>query len=394
MNSRVPKEILGLGLALSIILITLYQGKFKPFRNHWILIFLGFCFISVLMAPDFRQIAMALVTGKSVSLYPLHGVSRMWMFTNIFYIYIYSLFIMAIASYDFTRSRIKFIFSIMAVCGFLMSLYIFIQYFGLDQLFGKISVELNPDVNNLKRPLLGGFLGQSTIVASFIAMTIPCATYLRKYIWVFAMCLAIALTMSKGAILAVLVYFMIYLLSNENIKFKVYGGLIILILVFSTLTYAEKNELIYPINKDRIYSVVTNQGNGRINAWKNAWESFTSSIEGQKRTLYGIGPNSYLYYFTVYKDSRFWQLHNDPFEILINFGIIGFGLLFMAFKKMVVESCEYGHKYTVCALSSLFILFFTSLFTLSTQIAPNYFYACILIGLLHNKTFQEIEYGT
>ena len=121
--------------------------------------------------------------------------------------------------------------NVMVICGFIMALYIFVQKAELDQFFGKISSDINPDVDALKSPLLGGFIGQSTVVAPFVAMCIPLTVYFKRYIWAIAMATAVLLTQSKMGIGAMSVGMAVYFILSRRRWYKVIGiGIICLLL--------------------------------------------------------------------------------------------------------------------------------------------------------------------
>src|SRR3990167_3318222 len=211
MDSRMPKEIFAFFIVLSVVLVGLHCGAFKRFDNPWILAFVGFCWISLCLAPYFAEFMMAQIHGdmakgtiQSISLMPDRPISGMWMFKPVFFIFVYFLLLIFIASLELNKITIEGFLKIMLGCGAAMAIYIFIQRLGLDQFFNLTSVERNPDITFLDASRLGGFMGQPTVVAPFIAMLIPLAFYFKKFFVAFLMVAAVILTLSKVASLAMI----------------------------------------------------------------------------------------------------------------------------------------------------------------------------------------------
>jgi len=183
MDMRQPKEIAGLGIALAIGLIALHNGSLKKFKNYWLLLFVGYFLISMCNSPHFPGFVLGYVHGKEITILGKRIMSGFWTFKPFFFAWVYLVMTITIASLEFRREEIKIIAKIMAFCGFLTALYIFIQMAELDQFFRMITEAEDPQVKHMTKPLLGGFIGQPTVVSPFIAMLIPLALYLRRYFW-------------------------------------------------------------------------------------------------------------------------------------------------------------------------------------------------------------------
>ena len=385
-DSRYPKEILGLGLALSIALSALSKGEFKPFKNHWILIFLLFSYLCILTAPMFNEFLLTYHHGNKIEIMANRPIANIWMFKASYYFILYGIMMMAVASLELNPRQIDRILTVITLCGFLMAVYIFIQALNIDPLFQKISKARNPDIGALDKPLIGGFMGQATLVATYISMLIPLALFLRRYVWVVCMVMAVAITGSKGAYLAVFAGALAYFFGSG----RKYNASIAIVLIAAALCAAT-----FLINRYKIYDkkslahYVIGESSGRIPEWIIMAKDFREPFEGRKRALLGFGPGSLHYSHSVRNNSRFLQSHNDPFEFLINFGIAGFSIFLLSVASLLKISRWRTVERSRALLLCLLTLSITSLFTFSFQLAPNIFYASVMVGLLHNRSFVE-----
>ena len=386
LDSRLPKEAFSLGVALSVVLLTFLKGGFKPFKNYWILLFLLFSYFSILFSPPFKDFMLAYKNGNTLEILVNRPIANLWMFKAEYYFLIYFLFMIVVASFEFKSNQIKTLLFLIPFCGFIMSLFIFIQEAGLDPFFSKVTQEYNPDVNHLDKPLIGGFMGQATLVSTFIAASIPIAVFLKRYFWVLCCLLALYFCESKTAWIALYVGMLLYFFSVQKRFHKSIG----IVLVATALCFST-----FWFNKCPFYDAqslniqIGMQANGRVNITRQIIDFFITSIEGTKRTFWGIGPGSFHYVFSTIKNNQWWEAHNDPAEFLINFGIPGLGIIFMAVLFMVNLCGIKNNAITPAIYSSLLILFITSLGTFSMQLSPNIVNACILVGLLHNKIFID-----
>lgn len=128
-DTRSPKMGLAVAFALILGLLGLYHGELKLFKNKWLFIFLGFMLISWYLAPKFYIPCL----GNSIDL------ARFWTWKPMFNIFVFSLMLITISSTMFFRKDILMIFNVMVWVGFLMSIYVFAQYFNVDQFFVDIA---------------------------------------------------------------------------------------------------------------------------------------------------------------------------------------------------------------------------------------------------------------
>ena len=394
MDTRVPKEIAALGVALSIGLFALYNGSLKKFRNVWLLIFIGFCLFSICRSPDFkRQFLLSYIVGKNVTIIGNRSIAGFWVFRSLLYFIVYLLMAISVASIDWTKKQVHTALSIMAGCGLVTSLLVFLQKANLDQFFYVVDKTINPDIHALTQPAIGGALGQSTLVAAYLVTVIPIALYLRKYLWVAVMAVALYFTESKVAICTFAIVLPLQLLCFPKRISKCIGILLVSIMIFGGSLFIEKTP-------DIKGYVITN-ANGRFQAWGEIYQDFINNpVEGvQKHTITGLGPGAFEWLHSIRKDSRWFQAHNEPLEILYNFGFIGLALLFMAVRemfKMIKAYWKFNHftRDLIIGLTmSLVAVFLTGLGIFSLRITPILFNTVLIIGLLHNQNIVEGNYA-
>ncbi len=384
-DMRTPKEVIGLMLALSCILIALFHGEIKRYRNYWVLAFIGFMYVGILLAPDFREYALAFVTRGQVNLLLNRSVAELWMFKSFSYILIYILFMIVVVSREFEKKEILMITFLMALCGFLMSGYVLIQRAGLDQFFSIIPLSVDHTIAGLPTPEIGGFLGQATVVAPFIAMTVPLALYLKKYIWVIVMVLAICFTVSKVGMVSVGAGLMFYLFFSTRKYYKAIATVLILVLIVPVVI-----GLFAFGGMDKVVAYCEHQSSGRVGAWVDIWQSFSEGYNGKKFTITGMGAGSFRQWFSVLYNNKWWQAHCDPLEALINFGIAGMCLLLLAIRKFCWKVFKNKNELIVAFTASAFTIVLSSFGTFSLQIAPNIIYLLIILGLLQNKNIRRM----
>ena len=385
-DSRFPKEILG--LALSISLVAIYKGQLRPFKNFWFLLFILFSFLCILMAPHFKEYVLAHINGNKMELLLNRPTPNLWMFKSSYYFMVYFLMFVTVASLPIREYQVKNILTAMAVCGVLMSLYVFVQAVGFDPIFKISPNTLNPDIKDLDRPNIGGFMGQATVVAPFIAMTVPLCLYLRRYVCAGVSTVAVVLTMSKVGLAALVIGVVFFLMSADRKFYKLAVLMIFAGALITCSTYLKDKNIFYP---KQIIAQLSSESSGRFEAWTQIVELMSKDIEGRKRLVAGIGPGSFPYFFSVKNNNTWWQAHCDPMELVINFGLIGAGLFFFGIRRTVINAYQNKNNMIFGILASLLVLVSSSFGTFSLQMAPNIFDAIVLAGLLNNNSFLKRE---
>lgn len=379
MDTRTPKEFLCLCLCLLIVLLGAHLREVRPFANRFLIMVVGFQFLSFRLAPAIK-----------INFYGEEWLN-IWSYQAILNVCLFAAVIAVISGIRFRKREVNKLLFWMALCGFLMSLYVFVQAAGWDQFFIKMTEIKNPDIGWLTAPVIVGTLGNSTIVSPFIGMTIPLAWYLGRTFWACCMFFAVFLTQSKmgigSAVIGLTFYFII--LNWFILKRKFISILTASFLIFSCI-----GGLMWYINSPTQWNYEGKfMDNGRLANWKMAyadWNSPPLKNDPHKFTMTGFGPGTYGALYQVRNKSRWGQLHNEFGEVGYNNGIIGLGL-FLAFWGSIYAGAWRGARLKgpdttliLSLISSYTIISLDALGSLPWQIAPTLFYTLVIIGLLQN----------
>jgi len=358
-DTRIGKEYIALGFMLASSLVVLFKDGIKPVQNKWLLIFVGFIFLSIFRAPDFIL---------------ENGLRNFWMWQPAAYAIIILLFISVVASVDaLNHDMIK---NTIVGVGCAMAIYVFVQLAGLDPLF---FVNDREDTKFLRAAALGGMLGQPTLVAPFIGMCIPFALVEGRWVISILMLTAVILTQSAVGVVATIAGVMVVLFFKSPRVFLALG--IVCAGIFG-----------FAIYKDRL-----NTGNeffnssGRLGIWKHIVKDIQEPPHAKTNKIHaltGFGPGSYRYVFVTKHQTEFVRAHNEYLEMIYNIGIIGF-VLFGIFVWSLWSDLAGRIFYddTVLALwASFIIIALAALGTFVWQLAAHMFYTAVILGSILNIT--------
>lgn len=369
MDTRTPKEFFVLGICLALSLLAVYRGEIKAFTNKWALLLIGWFILNIIQAPRFE----VMLIGEDAS--------NFWVWKPFVFGLVYLFAVISISSMNITPKKWLQILKCFIYPAFIMSLYVILQWFGLDQWFGTLDKAI---LNRVTNPHVAGTMGQPTIVSPFIAMCVPFALYGRKYLIALTMILAVFLTKSMVAIGALILTFIIFINFIHRCKFCFIGIITLRILIGCAIVPQTRN---MAINK------VVGESSGRFDAWTKVLKDFNSPVIGgsKKYVITGIGVGSFSYIFNPRYNIGFRQVHNEYIEILYNFGIVGAGLFIMAvfyfLKRSIPRALDYGGGKVLTILSSLLCISICAGGTFVWQIGTMAFYTVVLVGLLHNNQF-------
>jgi len=392
MDSRLPKEMFCVTIALSIVLFCIYHGTLKPFKNKWFLILIWFVLLSIHCAPVLWEFSMAYHrTPQSIEIFRNFVISE-WHYKPLAYSLIYGFLLISIASIDFSLKEIKTGVFLMGLAGFIMSLYVLLQQIGgLDQFFKIADVSQNARINDVTKPLLFGTLGNSTIVSAFIAMTMPLVFFLRKWLMLPFMVAAVLFTESKMAIGSMAISCLVYIFWRYRPSL-ILSTIFFLLLSFSTYQYLDKQGGAIPY-------FMSHQSQ-RVETWVGAFEELKSQQDrsGRPFTITGLGPGSYRNVYVTKSNSIYDQAHNDPFELFICLGIAGFGIFLMSIWNLILRIyglCrsvwDDGRGIIIAMSCSFLCIAIDSLGSFPFQIHPILLYTIILVGFIYNP-FLEKEF--
>lgn len=358
-DSRVTKEILALIFSLSIGLLAVWQGTLKPFKNKFFLIIPVYLLFNIMMSPN----APLNINNNEV------GDFYFWKpFSEVL---CFSFMIIAISSIEINFERIL---KVMVICGTVMAGYVILQKFGFDQFWLP---KTGGEFTSVKGQLLGGNLGQPTIVASWIVMMVPLSIYLRKW-WMSAV-MIIACLLTKGAMVtgALSIIGIIYLFR----KFS--WSITPTFVIFSVLIYA-----IFMSHSLR--NNIEDRMDGRLGVWENTLKDIRNGQimgDNNRYPYTGAGFGRFSFSFPVKHPMRlqFMQAHNDPLEFAYNCGLIGEYLLLAGIFVMLIITLFHS-SYIVFSIALSFVaIFICSLGSFPFQLGAHQFYSAVLVGLLHNE---------
>lgn len=366
-DTRVNKEIIALVFALSIGLLAVFQGTIKPFKNKWFLLIPIYLLFNLIMAPHADMFINGIESGDFYFWKPFSEVL------------IFALMIIAIASIEINFEEVLFT---MVICGTIMAAYVIMQYFGFDQFWITKSMDELGGFGNPKSvtsPSLGGNLGQSTLVASFIIMIIPLAFYFRRYWMVLLMIISVLLTKSDMARIAlgfIGIFSLMYFKRNFIVP---------IIFIFLTLSIVG----IWACQNFNGKSFIENHMSGRAEVWKNIYTDIRDgAIEGEKQdfSFTGVGLGRFGFIFPDRHKSEFKQAHNDLLELIYDCGLIGLGLLIGGIGLMISGVLSNISPIRFSILLSFIAILFCSFGSFPFQLGAHQFYSSILVGLLNNDS--------
>lgn len=354
-DSRVTKEIVALVFALAIGLLAVFHGNIKPFKNKFFLLIPIYLFLNLIICPHIDLFINNNEVGDFYFWKPFCEVLC------------FSLMIIAVASMEID---FDYILRIMVICGFIMSIYVFLQAMGLDQFWVAKKEQWFTSVRAYN---LGGNLGQPTVVASFMVMMVPLAFYLRKYWMALSITVACLLTHGAMVTMALGLLVMIYLMKFNHFFIGLFLGIFLVIGIGIYHSPGIQNKII-----DRM--------DGRWTCWKQVIGDIRNGQvkDGQKLSITGIGLGRFSFIFPSKHNSNFQEAHNDTMEFVYDCGLIGGFLLIAGIVIMIWGTFNNMSSLCFAILLSFISIFFCSLGSFPFQLGAHQFYAAVLVGLLHN----------
>lgn len=360
MDSRYPKEVFALGVALLIFLYMVSRETLKKFDNKWVLLFIGWSILSAFFAPKWL----------GLNLYNGGNVDGLWNYKALLQIVIYFLALWAISSANFSHKTLDIMINIIAHSGVIMVFYVFLQAIGIDPLYKVSLLEATTYTPSYK---LTGTLGHPTIVSAFILMCIPMAIYLRKYWMVALMVIALLMTKSVVAIVALVGSIIYFVLCKNLFKLTVVNIVIFVIIILGLY-----------------YEILGNSG--RFAVWTMAFNDMKSNPI-TFLTGFGIGSFSYIFTPLMHSSYTYWaQLHNEYFEIIWGVGLVG---LFFAIKSGIwlfdkIQTLLEDRTIR-CLMTSIVAVCFISLGNFVLHLGVFHIYMVIILGVLMQKIRKKGE---
>lgn len=376
-DTRIAKTFIGIWLAIIIGGSACFSGELKRCKNKWILLFLVFIPLSIHLSPQYNI--------------ELNGVksSNFWAWKPFVMYLSYFLMFMVVQSLNITKRGIRGIFNTMAWCAFVMAGYVLLQNIGWDQFF---NVKTGGQFDNVTKPLVVGTLGNSTIVSPYIAMIIPMALYLHRWVVSFVLICAVVVSQSAMAIGAMVVSLLVYLC----LRFRMKGVFVVFLTVVLGVSVLNGVRVLKPQVFESMRIV---ENNGRISLWKGIVKEMKSGEFGEAKDSYpytGLGLGSYNVLMKPTLGNIFAQAHNEYIQVFVETGLIGLFLFLMAIFYMMKEALlSYIDGFNRSEISALVCSFLciglVACGSFPWQIAPLIYLTVIVVGLLHNENILQGE---
>ena len=391
---RIPKEFLSIISFIAIFGVAVYFYTQKAFKNKWLLLFLAWCFISLL----FTSYSIPLYLGTTILMMPSH----MFAWKELFYITLAIMTIYTIAGaegaqnilaighvkVDFRVYDLKWIANTIVIVLFVMSVYSIIQALGFDGIFrctdyGTGWIAQSPfsfdkaNTGSISHRTVGT-IGNPTFLGCWIAMCLPFCLYVRKVFGYVTMALGIlilALTYSTLAIIEALTGIIVYLLLFRHWKVLLCFLLTVVAVFYFSFSTLKSNEYFNP--------------EGRMPVHKEAWNLL------KENPLFGLGLGTFEHrigedpaVIAKLNNQNWRELHDEYGQVWFSLGLIG---LMLVLGTMLSATIKFFRNFTTdgaVLFSSLASLFVMSLGLHMFRVPPTSFYAVIFIGLFY-RTIGE-----
>lgn len=373
-DMRVTKDFVAVLCSLAIGLSVLYKHGFKPFKEKWILFFLLFLVWNLFKIPS------AYIPFGSVN------INGMWNFWSAYQIMAYFILLLGIINFPecHRRRMLYLLFNVSIWTGVVLSVYMLLQWYGLDQIFITYPAYLDGVTisGSTKNPSVGGTIGQPTLAAPFLIMVLPFCLYLRKNILAGILLLGILATGSTVSFFACAVVMWAYWLwkiKSENnhyapINAQAYVVVSIILMVVVWIAMSLKGgELL--------------NDNGRFLTWQAVIKDFSP-----RNILTGFGIGAFKFAFAVKHKNTWFHAHNEYLQLLWSCGIVGFFIVGMMLKNIYSSVIRHLNSEVVVLAISFLSLLICGLGTFVFQMAVYQFYGVVILGMIHVLT-REVRNG-
>lgn len=369
-NVRIVKEIFSYIIVSSFVILTIHQGGTLKSPSKWLSLLMFYMLINWLVTPAFNM----QVLGQNIA--------NIWSFRALADVFLFYFMVMGIASLPWGIKRLNRVFTLFCYIGLICSLYLFIQYLGLDQWQNVYNIS---HVKAQTNPHLTSFLGQTNFTASFLAILIPFIICQKRWFILVCVSFAIILTHSLMGMGMLVVALLCYGVFRCHFIIKI----IICLVLFIFLSIAIH---IVP----ELINFLTSESSGRFVTWQQIIQQITNpSLSTKTFILTGYGLGSYEFILKNLTTTGFTEAHNEYLEFFVTTGLIGAGLLFMfiidIFKQ--IYSVAINNKYIFAATCSLFIICIGNAGLFMWQIEPHRFYSVFLLGIIFNQLNKKERRG-
>lgn len=361
-DTRVGKELMAVWIALIIGLVGLHYGGIQRINNKWLLVLIGYLLLSAHNAPLFP-----IIFNETYS-------PNFWQWKPLFQILSFFLMFAVIQGVDFTKENISKIFNTFKWCALVMAGYVILQSMNIEQFYFVRSAQ---EIGSPTNPEIVGTLGNSTIVAAYMALLIPFLLFNKEYLISIIVGIAVYLCKSEPAIyitiFTVITFFFMRGYKTGIISLAVVAAIGIVLILLNPI---KPNELFNP--------------NGRIDVWKKTINDIKTKGYGDSKSAHpitGNGIGSFSYLWPQSNGSTFRQAHNEYLDMWFQIGLVGVVLFFMAIWPalgMFSYSFDENNLYVAAKFSFIASLLFAGA-TFIYQVSPHDLLCVMSFGLLNNK---------
>lgn len=391
---RTPKEIVSILSMVGIIFTSVKYYHIRPFKNKWLLLFGGWCFLTLLLS----NYPLSVYLDKGIVLaFP----SNMMAWKSLLYITLSILTIVCISGAECNSHRnysiggfsvlnsenhsifdIKVISKLISWIALILCFYATLQVFGIEEWFrvadnatgwvGKSiwDVTANTAQTGSISHRIVATLGNPAILGIFLSIIAVFPLSLKNrfgYLVFSLLCGIVLLTQSTTAFIALIISISFYLLFKNP---KTLLALIVVSLLCSPIIYSKVQSHI----KDVLNPT------GRFEVLKESW------TELYKKPITGLGLGTFEHIIggnpehVKNLNNQSWkEAHNEFWQIGFETGIIGL-ILFLMF--VFTSFFKMGNPVYGAALVGFLIACITYF---PMRIAPLSFYGVIITGLFLNK---------
>ena len=142
---------------------------------------------------------------------------------------------------------------------------------------------------------------------------------------------------------------------------------------------------------DRFRSIQDDGGSGRVDIWRSVYSHF--SEQNLFHFLFGSGYNTVQIHSWAIDDGVAVSAHNDFFEILCDYGIVGL-LIYSVFVIRFIKNCIFIKKYNYQLFSAniaLLVVFFVMSSVSHLFLYPTYFAFLIVLIAYTNEAVRRIR---
>lgn len=337
-------------------------------------------------------------------------------FFEFFMFLFFLIFSMTALQFRFSEAHLRFIFALILILGFYFinrSIVIKLPTHRFERIFSKMglfgivisclyyllgmaALDFNYIGNNITSfgvlvdrsiPRLTGLISSDPNITAFVITpyffyTASNLNNLSNKVGFILSSLAILLTFSRGAYVAIAIAFLFLIVfSNKRVRLNA----VVIISIISFLTVILGNIFKFnPIEfiSTRFQAIIFDGGSGRDVLWDIAYQTFLN------HPFFGIGIHSTLQYGTIYYDNSHYS-HNTFLEVLVESGVFGFVfymLFWLAVFKQSIKLYRLDSK-SKFILLSLISMFFQMMFL--SVLYNEMFYFLLLI--LFKYSYDQIS---